>query len=140
MLTNQILSKTFQTVKDSVSDSFRLPSDQIPRVFFHGVILAWIIAAFWLLDSLKDPILVDTVGIEYQPYAKFSSVITTLVVVCIYDYLTSVVSKHTLFHIISGAFGTHMLVLAGLLSDPTIGLPNKNIGELKKVCECHLGN
>ena len=76
MLTNQILAKTFQTVKDSVSDSFRVPSDQIPRVFFHGFILAWIIAAFWLLDSLKDPILVDTVGIEYQPYAKFLSVIT----------------------------------------------------------------
>ena len=128
MLTNQILAKTFQTVKDSVSDSFRVPSDQIPRVFFHGFILAWIIAAFWLLDSLKDPILVDTVGIEYQPYAKFLSVITTLVVVCIYVYLTSAVSKHTLFHIISGTFGTHMMMLAGLLNNPSIGLPNKNIG------------
>ena len=128
MLTNQILAKTFQTVKDSVSESFRVPSDQIPRVFFCGFIFAWIIAAFWLLDSLKDPILVDTVGIEYQSYAKFLSVITTLVVVCVYDYLTSAVSKHTLFHIISGTFGTHMMMLAELLNNPSIGLPNKNIG------------
>jgi AAA family ATP:ADP antiporter len=70
----------------TLSDTFLIPTKQLPRVLFHGVILAVIICGFWLLDSLKDPILTKTVGIEYQPTAKFCSVITTMIVVCIYDY------------------------------------------------------
>lgn len=124
---NHIVSQTIRAVKYTISESFRVPPDQIARVFFHGLILACIIAAFWVLDSLKDPILANTVGIEYQPYAKFWSVATTLVVVCIYDYLTSVVNKQTLFHIVSGIFGLNMMILSGLLSNPTVGLSQRHL-------------
>lgn len=119
-LCRNILSSAVTTV----SDSFLVPYKDIFRVLFHGFILSNIIAGFWLLDSLKDPILSTIVGIEYQPIAKFFSVLTTLFVVCIYDFLTSIVSKPTLFHIVSFFYGSLTFIITGLLSHPEIGLSN----------------
>ena len=62
---------------------------------------------------------------EYQPYAKVVSVVFTLVVVCCYDYLTSVVTKPSLFHIISLLFGIIFMIIAAMLSHPTTGLDNR---------------
>lgn len=107
-----------------MAQSFQVPYKQLPRVLFHGLLLSSIIAGFWLLDSLKDPIVANTIGIEYQPIAKLISVVTTLLVVCTYDFLTSMVSKPTLFHIVSGFFGVVVMIIAALLSDPVHGLGN----------------
>jgi ATP/ADP translocase len=108
-----------------VSKSFAIPIEQISRVLYHGIFLAFIIAGFWLLDSLKDPVLSSTVGIEYQPVAKLLSVVTTLIVVCLYDFLTTVVSKPMLFHVISIVYSLLMMMLSGLLADPETGLSDK---------------
>jgi AAA family ATP:ADP antiporter len=94
----------------------------VSRVLYHGVFLAFIIAGFWLLDSLKDPVLSSTVGMEYQPVAKLLSVVTTLIVVCLYDFLTTLVSKPMLFHVISIVYSLLMMMLSGLLADPETGL------------------
>ena len=129
MIKIELSKRTLKVLGKSVSEAFLVPFHEIPRVLFHGLILGNIIAGFWLLDSMKDPILASTVGIEYQPIAKFVSVLTTLVVVCVYDFLTSVVSKPTLFHIISSFFGIATLIISALLSDPVAGLGNfQNIG------------
>lgn len=122
------LDHVIDWVRTSISKSFRVPSKQIPRVFFHGLILGVVISGFWLLDSLKDPIFSQTVGIEYQPIAKLLSVVTTLAVVCVYDFLTTIVSKANLFHVVSVFFGTLMIVIAALLTNPDIGLPNRSKG------------
>ena len=116
--------RTLRVIKKWIANAFGIPPRQVSRVLFHGLILANIIAGFWLLDSLKDPILSDTVGMKYQPFAKFLSVGTTLFVVCVYDFLTSVVSKPALFHIISFLFGTIMLILSAFLSKPEYGFGN----------------
>lgn len=116
--------KTVKFIRKYVSNTFKVPFHLIPRIFFHGLILSCIIAGFWLLDSLKDPILGSTVGMEYQPIAKLFSVLTVLGVVCIYDFLTSVVSKPSLFHIVSAVFGLSIMILSALLSNEKIGLVN----------------
>ena len=105
---------------------------QLPRVLFHGLILATIICGFWLLDSLKDPILTKFVGIEYQPVAKFCSVVTTLIVVCLYDFSTSIFSKQTLFHIIASIFGMLVLIMAAELGDPETGLSSSKNSAIDK--------
>jgi AAA family ATP:ADP antiporter len=130
MLNNADLfsKKTFKVFGRSVSAAFAVPLRDLPRVLFHGVILAAIIAGFWLLDSLKDPILARTVGIEYQPYAKFASVFTTLLVTCVYDFTTSLVSKATLFHLVSFTFGIATMITAALLGDPETGLNSGDKG------------
>lgn len=100
-----------------ISSLFGLPVHETPRVLFHGVILACIIAAFWLMDALKDPILAATLGIDQLPKAKLLSVAMILVVVCLYDFLTSVVSKPTLFYIVSSLFGCIVALLAIVSSE-----------------------
>lgn len=62
---------------------------------------------------------------EYQPIAKLLSVVVTLIFVCLYDYLTSIVTKPSLFHIISLFFGIVFMILSALLSQPEIGLENQ---------------
>lgn len=117
--------RTTKVLRRAISEAFLVPFRHLPRVIFHGVILACIIAGFWLLDSLKDPVLSSIVGIEYQPIAKLLSVVTTLFITCIYDFLTSILSKPNLFHVVSALFGICMMVISALLSDPVHGLSNR---------------
>lgn len=117
-------AKTLRAIRKFLAESFSIPIREIPRVLFHGLILAFIIAGFWLLDSLKDPVLGNLVGLEYQPVAKLLSVVFVLVVVCIYDYLTSIVTKADLFHIVANVFGLVFLIFAALLSNKKSGLDN----------------
>lgn len=111
-----------------MSKAFVVPAKEFPRIVFHGVILAFIIGGFWLMDSLKDPVLANLVGIEYQPTAKLISVLTTLTVVCLYDYLSSLVSKPNLFHIVAITFALIFVVISALLGDPSTGFENKDRG------------
>lgn len=127
---------SFQTARmmvDSISHIFVVPAQNLGQVLYHGLILSFIIMGFWLLDSLKDPIIANFLGMEYQPTAKLLSVLSTLVLVCIYDYLTSVLSKSSLFHLISFAFGIIFMILSGLVSDPETGLSNKTLGPYRYV-------
>ena len=94
-------------------------------------------AGFWLLDSLKDPVLAQTVGIEHQPEAKVLSVAVTLLTTCLYDFLTSWLSKPNLFHVLLTTFGIVMMVLSALLSDPVNGLSNtSDIGRHRTIGWC----
>jgi ATP:ADP antiporter, AAA family len=124
MLNIDFSGKTIKLIRANVAHSFKVPYKDLPRVLFHGILLANIIAGFWLLDSLKDPVIANTIGMEYQPMAKIVSVFATLVIVCLYDFLTSVVSKPTLFHLVSCFFGLITMVIAAVLADPSFGLPS----------------
>jgi len=126
MITSEYTDRALRLIGSRISKSFKISYYILPRIIFHGIILASIVCGFWLLDSLKDPILINTVGIEYQPIAKLLSVLSTLVVVCLYDFLTSIVTKQTLFHIISWSFCIIIMIISAYLSDPSIGLSNNS--------------
>jgi hypothetical protein len=126
------VTNVLKGLRTHIAQSFKVPYKQLPRVFFHGIILAMIIAGFWLLDSLKDPVIASTIGIEYQPLAKLLSVLTTLVIVFFYDILTSLVSKPALFHLISFFFGILTMILSALVADPVHGL-----GTYTAICTIH---
>jgi AAA family ATP:ADP antiporter len=126
MIFADFTTRIFKLIIKKASEAFSIPLYEFPRVIFHGVILAIIISGFWLLDSLKDPIFASIVGIEFQPWAKIGSIFSTLIVVCIYDFLTSMVNKPTLFLIVSIFFGMIIMILSALLTDPIYGLPNKD--------------
>jgi ATP/ADP translocase len=62
------------------------------RPYWLGGSLFLILFAFWLLDSLKDPIfarLVDGQIATHQPPAKLVSVATTLLLVCLLEFWTN---------------------------------------------------
>ena len=128
MMKTELSLRTIKMMVTSISEIFVVPVEQLSKVIFHGIILFFIIMGFWLLDSLKDPILANFVGMNYQPIAKLFSVLSTLVLVCVYDFLTSVISKANLFYLISISFGLVFMVLSALISDPKIGLNSLKIG------------
>ena len=43
------------------------------RVVFHAFLLTLIIASFWTLDSLKDPVFEATVGMKFQPGPSYGA-------------------------------------------------------------------
>ena len=62
------------------------------RPYWLGAGLFLILFAFWLLDSLKDPVfvrLVDGKISEHQPPAKLCSVLVTLCLVCLLEFWTN---------------------------------------------------
>jgi len=122
----EITASSLKLLRTSVSRAFRIPFKQLPLITFHAIILSVIVAGFWLLDSIKDPVLARIIGIEYQPVAKVISVLSTLVVTCFYDFLTSRLKRTDLFHVVSFAFGTSFMVISALLADPEVGLSNRN--------------
>ena len=121
----EALSSPYNYIRSArrfLASTFLLDRGSIGRVLFHGLILSFIIAGFWLLDSLKDPVLTTINGIEYQPMAKLGSVVVTLMITFVYEYMTTKLRKLELFHFVSSVFGFVFLVISALLSDPSYGL------------------
>ena len=87
-----LLSRKRKTIHDHYKHA-KIIGDEEKREWMRpyclGLGLFLILFAFWLLDSLKDPIFVSLVDgkISYhQPPAKMVSVGTTLVLVCLLEY------------------------------------------------------
>ena len=61
------------------------------RPYWLGLALCLTLFAFWILDSLKDPVFASLVQGDlerHQPRAKLVSVVTTLLLVCSLEYWT----------------------------------------------------
>jgi len=103
-----------------------LSVEEFLRILTLASTLFFLIGGYWLLRSLKDPVLTAICGITAIPKAKMLSVFVVLGVVTIYNRLLDTdIPKHQLFFI----FGTFYFVLfasiAMLLNHPTIGLANQ---------------
>lgn len=85
-----LLSKKRKSIRDRLGPSERR---EWMRPYWLGFGLFLILFAFWLLDSLKDPVfarLVDGNLDRHQPPAKLCSVVITLLLVCLMEYLANV--------------------------------------------------
>uniref|UniRef100_A0A7S2HNJ0 ADP,ATP carrier protein n=1 Tax=Helicotheca tamesis TaxID=374047 RepID=A0A7S2HNJ0_9STRA len=85
-----------QRLKSPRAQNFPPPSLQPKksaplRAILLALSLALILAAFWILDSLKDPMFAILVGGElgkHQPRAKMVSVCMTLILVCTVEFVS----------------------------------------------------
>lgn len=80
--------KRIRFVKDNAPN---VPRHNWMRPYWLGVGLFLVLFPFWLLDSLKDPILgalTDSNLERHQPPAKLFSVCTTLALVCFLEYFS----------------------------------------------------
>jgi ATP:ADP antiporter, AAA family len=84
----------------------------------------FVIGSYWLLRPLKDGIFKSVVGMGYQPWAKILSLCIIIPLILFYSKLVDMVEKHKLFYIICTMYSIGFLVIAYLLSHPTIGLAN----------------
>lgn len=104
------------------------PWDDFVRTMVLSSTLFVMIGGYWLLRSLKDPVLTALCGVSAIPKAKMLSVFVVLGVVAVYNYLLDEKSgfrKEQLFYVFGTFYGLLFLVIAFLLNHPTIGLANQ---------------
>lgn len=105
----------------------KLPPSETIRTLCLSSTLFFMIGGYWLLRSLKDPVLTALCGVEAIPKAKMLSVGVVLGVVSVYNrLLDSNLPKHTLFYIFGMFYFGLFTLISILLTHPTIGLPNQN--------------
>ena len=101
-----------------------LPFPEIVRILHLSLTLFFMIGGYWLLRSLKDPVLAAVCGVEVIPKAKMASVVVVLAVVAVYNWLLDRVERHKLFYYFGLAYFLLFAGIATLLADEEIGLPN----------------
>ena len=98
--------------------------DEKARLFWLAATLFFIIGGYWLLRSIKDPIIIAIDGVEAIPKAKMLSVVVVTFGVAAYNELYDRFEPHELFYII-GSFYTVLFGTIGVaLMHPTYGIQN----------------
>mmetsp|Transcript_14564 Transcript_14564/g.24200 ORF Transcript_14564/g.24200 Transcript_14564/m.24200 type:complete len:584 (+) Transcript_14564:132-1883(+) len=103
-----------------------LEGDDLLRVMWLSSTLFFIVGGYWLLRSLKDPIMSVINGVEYIPQAKIASLFVVLGLVIIYNKMLDIYPKHQLFYMMGIGYGALFALMGLLLIHPTIGLANSN--------------
>ena len=104
----------------------QLPPEEMLRTLCLASTLFFMIGGYWLLRSLKDPVLTAICGISVIPKAKMLSVFIVLGVVSIYNALLDTdIPRHKLFYVFGTFYFGFFMVIALLLMHPTLGLANQ---------------
>lgn len=104
----------------------QLTAEELCRSLLLACTLFCMIGGYWLLRSLKDPVLTALCGVSVIPKAKMASVPIVLLVVTLYNHLLdSTIPKHQLFYVFGSFYFLVFTGIALLLKHPTIGLPNE---------------
>ncbi len=105
----------------------KLPPSETIRTLCLSMTLFFMIGGYWLLRSLKDPVLTALCGVTAIPKAKMASVGVVLVVVSIYNRLLDNpnLPKHKLFYVFGTFYFALFTLISLLLMHPTIGLANE---------------
>jgi AAA family ATP:ADP antiporter len=104
----------------------QLTVSEFLRTICLATTLFFMIGSYWMMRSLKDPILSALCGVSVIPKAKMLSVFVVLFVVSIYNkLLDSDMPKHQLFYIFGTFYFTLFIGIAILLMHPTLGLANE---------------
>ncbi|GKY98700.1 hypothetical protein MPSEU_000826300 [Mayamaea pseudoterrestris] len=104
----------------------KLPVSEMLRTLCLASTLFFMIGGYWLMRSLKDPILTALCGVEVIPKAKMLSVFVVFGVVSVYNrFLDTEIPRHQLFYIFGTFYFVVFLTIAMLLLHPTIGLENQ---------------
>jgi ATP:ADP antiporter, AAA family len=105
----------------------KLPPSEMIRTLCLATTLFFMIGGYWLLRSLKDPVLMTLCGYKAIPKAKMLSVFVVLGVVSIYNhFLDSDIPKHKLFYMFGSFYFCLFLSISIMLKHPTIGLANSH--------------
>jgi AAA family ATP:ADP antiporter len=99
--------------------------EEIYRIVTLSATLFFMIGGYWLLRSLKDPVMAALCGVENIPRAKMLSVVVVLGVVFVYNKLIDMYPKHKLFYLFGTFYFIIFTVIAFLLSTDEIGLKNE---------------
>ncbi|NDD53489.1 hypothetical protein EBZ39_06380 [bacterium] len=101
-----------------------LSGDEIKRFTMLSMTFLFIIGSYWLMRPIKDALFMRIVGKAYIPYAKMASFFFIIPLIMFYSKLVDIFAKQNLFYVICTGYATLFLLIAYLLTHPTIGLAN----------------
>ena len=102
----------------------KMTKDEKVRLFWLAATLFFIIGGYWLLRSIKDPIIATINGVEAIPKAKMLSVVVVTVGVGVYNELYDRFQPYQLFYIIGGFYTGLFAIIGMLLLHPVYGISN----------------
>ena len=82
------MQKAFQSIFRKLYGN-SIPVEEIQRVMILSSVLFFMIGGYWLLRSLKDPVITALCGVEAIPKAKFLSVFVVLGVIYVCNLVIS---------------------------------------------------
>ncbi len=98
--------------------------DELKKFGFLASIFGIIIGTYWTLRPLKDSLFNAVVSIDYQPYAKFLSVIIVFPLVIIYGKLIDTFPRNKVFYGLTIFYGALALFFMWAFLHPDMGLTN----------------
>merc|ERR1719198_2054969 len=102
----------------------KMTFDEKLRLIWLSGTLFFIIGGYWLLRSIKDPVISTINGVESIPKAKMMSVVVVTVLVFVYNKLIDMFPNHQLFYIVGGTYCALLTIIGLMLSSPTYGIYN----------------
>lgn len=104
----------------------QIPPEEILRTLCLASTLFFTIGGYWLLRSLKDPVLTALCGVEAIPWAKILSMFVALIVVSVYNRLLDqpTLPRHHIFYIFGTFYFGLFTTIAAFLQHPIVGLAN----------------
>lgn len=120
--TSSALGQKVSKVLSKISGD--LQGEELSRVLWLSIILFFIVGGYWLLRSLKDPVMSSINGVEYIPQAKIASLFVVFGLVIVYNKLLDMYKKHELFYYMGIAYAVAFFIMGLMLMHPTIGLKN----------------
>lgn len=83
-----------------------------------------IIGVYWTMRPIKDGLFKAIVGMDWQPVAKWVSLIAILPLILLYGKLLDTFKRQTVFYLLLSIYGVLGLIFTLLFMHPTIGLTN----------------
>lgn len=101
--------------------------DEVIKFSLLGIIFGLIIGCYWTLRPIKDSIFAAIVGVDYQPYAKWLSLVMVSTLVLVYGKLVDTFSRDRVFYILTVIYALVAFGFAWAFSHPEIGLQNTTL-------------
>lgn len=101
MSTQTKINKYVENITQTFSD--HLQNEELIKVSWLSLILFFIVGGYWLLRSLKDPIISSINGVSYIPQAKMASLLVVFAFVIICKYYLQILThsfNHCFIHIL----------------------------------------
>ncbi len=96
--------------------------EEVKKFFLLGFIFFLIIGTYWTLRPIKDSIFGAMVPYDYQPLAKFLSLLIITPLLMIYSKMIDMFSRQRVFYILAGIYGGLALFFAWCFMSPEFGL------------------
>jgi ATP:ADP antiporter, AAA family len=97
---------------------------EVQKFGFLAAIFGLIIGTYWAMRPMKDSIFNAIIGMDFQPRAKWLSIIIIFPLVLLYNKLVSKYSRHHVFYFLISLYALATFGFYIAFSSPTIGLEN----------------